>query len=59
MNEKSSKRSEDEQLCFIWKNVERIATCMMTTCDGGRLRSRPMRGIARLQENAIVFTGRD
>ena len=55
MNEKSSKRSQDEQLSFIWKNVERIATCMMTTCDGGRFRSRPMRGIARSEENAIVF----
>jgi Pyridoxamine 5'-phosphate oxidase like len=55
MNEKNSKRSQDEQLSFIWKNLERIATCMMTTCDGGRFRSRPMRGIARPEENAIVF----
>jgi len=59
MNEKMpapcSKRSQDEQLSFIWKNVERIATCMMTTFDGGRLRSRPMRGVARSQDNAIVF----
>jgi general stress protein 26 len=59
MNEKtpapSSKRSPGEQLSFIWKNVERIATCMMTTSDGGRFRSRPMRGVARSQENAIVF----
>ena len=59
MNEKmsvpSSKRSEAEQLSFIWKNIERIAVCMMTTCDGRRLRARPMRGIARPGENAIVF----
>ena len=51
----SSKRSQDEQLSFIWENVERIATCMMTTFDMGRFRSRPMRGIARSEENAIVF----
>jgi len=56
MNEKmSSKRSEAEQLSFIWKNIERIATCMMTTCHGTQLRARPMRGIARPKENAIVF----
>jgi general stress protein 26 len=59
MNEKmsasNSKRSEAEQLSFIWKNIERISTCMMTTCDGPHLRARPMHGIARPHENAIFF----
>ena len=58
MNEKSvttPKRTEAEQLAFIWKGVQSITTCMMTTRDGPHLRTRPMRGIAREGENAIVF----
>jgi general stress protein 26 len=55
MSDSNSTRSEAEQLSFIWKNIERISTCMMTTCDGPHLRARPMHGIARPHENAIVF----
>ena len=51
----TSMRSEADQLAFIWKTVESIATCMMTTSDGPLLRSRPMRGYIRAKENAIYF----
>jgi general stress protein 26 len=55
MSEKNSKRSEAEQLSFIWQNIDRIATCMMTTCEGPHLHARPMRGLARPEDKAIYF----
>lgn len=39
----------------IWQLITAIGTCMMVTQDAERVRSRPMRGIARPEENAIWF----
>ncbi len=40
---------------FIWRHVNQIGTCMMVTRDGGFIRARPMRGLARPEQNAIWF----
>jgi general stress protein 26 len=51
----NTKRSEGDQLSFIWKNVESIGTCMLNTTDGPRLRARPMRAFVRSGQNVIHF----
>lgn len=35
-----------DELDLIWREVGRIATCMMVTTDGRKIRSRPMVGTA-------------
>jgi general stress protein 26 len=42
-------------LAFIWKNIQQLSDCMLVTRDNTSLRSRPMRGIARQDDNAIWF----
>lgn len=44
-----------DALAFIWQHVSRIGNCMLVTQDEGNLRARPMRGLARPQDNAIWF----
>jgi len=39
----------------LWKHIRSIATCVMVTMDGAYMRGRPMRGMAREEENAIWF----
>lgn len=45
----------DGDLAFIWKSIGRIDDCMLVTRDKHALRSRPMRGLARENDNAIWF----
>ena len=47
--------SEREGLHLIWKNVRQISECMLITKVGAHMRGRPMRGIAREDENVIWF----
>lgn len=44
-----------DDLAFIWKNIEQISNCMLVTRDSLHLRARPMRGIAKRDDNAIWF----
>jgi general stress protein 26 len=44
-----------EERNLIWKHIRAIGTCMMATHDGEQVRSRPMRGIPRPEQNAIWF----
>jgi general stress protein 26 len=39
----------------IWGHVTNISTCMMVARDGDWVRARPMRGIAKPDENEIWF----
>ncbi len=39
----------------VWRHIQAIGTCMMVTHDGGLIRARPMRGLARPDENVIWF----
>lgn len=59
MNDQSSSNNltsnPEQALAFIWKNVERIGSCMMVTQAGSAIRARPMHGSARHEENAIWF----
>ena len=41
----------------VWELMERISICMLTTHDGGRIRSRPMAAFVRRGDNAICFLG--
>lgn len=47
--------SEGKSLTAMWSHIERIADCMLVTHDGVDLRARPMRGIAKRDDNAIWF----
>jgi general stress protein 26 len=40
---------------LIWKHIRAIETCMLVTHFGDQMRARPMRGIARPEQNAIWF----
>lgn len=40
---------------LIWKHIRAIGTCMMVTHDGNAIHARPMRGMARPEQNAIWF----
>lgn len=39
----------------IWKHIQDIGTCMLTTQDGEHIGARPMRCIPRPEQNAIWF----
>jgi general stress protein 26 len=41
----------------VWELMDKISTCMLTTHDGDRLRSRPMAAFVRRGEDAIYFLG--
>ena len=41
----------------VWELMDNISTCMLTTHDGGRIRSRPMRAFVRRDEDAVYFLG--
>ena len=47
--------AKGDGLAFIWKNIQLIHDCMLVTRDNNHLRSRPMRGIAKEDDNAIWF----
>ena len=40
---------------FIWRMISEIGTCMMVTQNGNTPRARPMRGIARPEQNTVWF----
>ncbi len=46
---------EDDDLGKVWKLVEKIGFCMLTTQSGSDLRARPMSAHAEEIENAIYF----
>lgn len=48
-------RQDSDAQRTVWKMVEDIGTCMLTTRAGDHSRSRPMRGMPRAEENAIWF----
>lgn len=52
---KSQSADPEQALAFIWKHVDRIGDCMMVTQAASGIRARPMRGLARRQDNAIWF----
>ena len=39
----------------VWELMEKISICMLTTDDGGRIRSRPMAAFVRREQDAIYF----
>ena len=41
----------------VWELMDNISTCMLTTHDGERIRSRPMAAFVRRDEDAIYFLG--
>lgn len=46
---------EDDDLGKVWKLIEKIGFCMLTTQSGSDLRARPMAAHAEEIENAIYF----
>lgn len=40
---------------LVWREISRIATCMMITNDGGTMRARPMVGTADRESHTIWF----
>lgn len=46
---------EDDDLSKVWKLVEKIGFCMLTTASGSDLRARPMSAHAEEIESAIYF----
>jgi general stress protein 26 len=47
--------SQADSRRVIWSHIQNIGTCMLVTYDGEDMRARPMRGIARPDENAVWF----
>src|SRR6185437_8928971 len=47
--------TDDTDLDRAWELAEKISICMLTTSDGGKLRSRPMAAHALRENNAISF----
>src|SRR4051812_19566791 len=41
----------------VWELMDKISTCMLTTHDGGQIRSRPMAAFVRRDEDAVYFLG--
>lgn len=39
----------------VWELMKKISICMLTTHDGGEIRSRPMAAFVRREEDAIYF----
>src|SRR5262245_34360413 len=39
----------------VWELMGKISICMLTTHDGGRIRSRPMAAFVRRNEDAVYF----
>ena len=52
---RSERMDEEQARATIWRCVGRIGTCMMVTVVGSTVRARPMRGLARPDENVIWF----
>lgn len=46
---------DDDELGKVWKLIEKIGFCMLTTQSGSDLRARPMAAHAEEIENAIYF----
>lgn len=44
-----------DQHDLVWREIDRIETCMMVTYDGENMRSRPMAGTADRPGNTIWF----
>lgn len=47
-----------EQLDQVWREIQRIETCMLITADGGPIRGRPMVGHPDPAANRIWFVAR-
>ncbi len=47
--------SDSDPRDTIWKHIQTIGTCMLTTHDGEHVASRPMRCIPQQEQNVIWF----
>jgi general stress protein 26 len=47
--------NEEESRQLVWRHVGDIGTCMLVAPFAGKVRARPMRGIAEPDDNAVWF----